>query len=275
LPGDPLCDADAAQALLGELRRTMAAIQNQLNGTPIDSIVLCGSGSTQSTLAQAIQAALDKPTELFSPFAGLTLGGELARQLPENAGRYAPLLGMLVDEADKSGHAIDFLHPRRRPEPPNRRRQYLIAGGVAAVLIFAYLAMSWWSNRELASQIRGLKARSKAISQKLVTAEKTARGVEDLVRWNEGEVVWLEQIRTLCEKLPPATEVMLTQIEMRSTETQGAEIKLDGLAREPGSIDALESRLGRVKPRQRSLDPSQPRYPWRFGSSLLLGEEKK
>ncbi|MBU1155951.1 MAG: 30S ribosomal protein S13, partial [Proteobacteria bacterium] len=50
--------------------------------------------------------------------------GDLRRSLPENADRFAPLLGALWDELEGTPHALDFLNPRHRPKPPSRRNTY-------------------------------------------------------------------------------------------------------------------------------------------------------
>ncbi len=115
LPGDPLTDADAGQALLAEFRRTMAAVQNQLGGRKVEEIVLCGVGPQHDALAATIDSRLAIPATVFDPFGGLKLAEELQKSLPERPGRFAPLLGMLLDELGHQPHGVDFLHPRERP----------------------------------------------------------------------------------------------------------------------------------------------------------------
>ncbi len=118
LGGDP----PQPQVLMGEVRRTMAAVQNQLGGRKVDSIVLCGRGAQQAELAQRIEKELAVPTELFDPFKGLNLGEELRFAPPEHPGRFAPLLGLLLAELEHTPHAVDFLHPaaaRNRPASGN------------------------------------------------------------------------------------------------------------------------------------------------------------
>ena len=101
----------------------MAAVQNQLGGRKVESIVLCGRTAVHAELARAIETELGMPAELFDPFAGLELAPALQDSPPEHPGRFAPLLGMLLAELSQTGHAIDFLHPRRRAESPSRRRK--------------------------------------------------------------------------------------------------------------------------------------------------------
>ena len=67
---------------------------------------------------------------------------------PEHAGRFAPLLGLLVDEVAESPHGIDFLHPRRRPAPPNATRRNVLIGATVAA------AVGYRSRREMSGQKR-------------------------------------------------------------------------------------------------------------------------
>jgi len=279
LPGDPLAATDAAAMLLGEIRRTMAAVQNQLGGRAVESIVLCGTGDMQAALARAIEQATAVPTELFDPFAGLEIGGELRRDFPDRPWRFAPLLGILLDELDETPQAIDFLHPRRRPAPPDRRKQYLAAGVAAAVLVLGYLGYNWWQAGQLRSQIAELAQRSRLLEQPAVQADKTAQVAAELNKWADDEVIWLDEIRELCEDLPPAQDIMLLQLTLGGTGAHGGEIKLEGVARSPESIDKLEAGLRdaahRVEGKGRSLDTQHKNYPWRFTSLIYVEPDQR
>ena len=110
-------------ALLAEIRLTMAAVQSQLAGRKVEAIVLCGQDEIHADLARSVEAELAMPVKLFDPFGGFERGPAL-RGLPlEHPGRFAPLLGMCQAELRQEGHAVDFLHPRRRAEAPSKRRR--------------------------------------------------------------------------------------------------------------------------------------------------------
>ena len=113
LPADPLVDEPTRQALLAEIRRTVAAAQNQLGGRRVASIALCGSGEKHTALADFLAEKFGTPTRLFDPFGGIRLAGALKKELPDHPGRFAPLLGALLDELDQTPHAIDFSIPAR------------------------------------------------------------------------------------------------------------------------------------------------------------------
>ena len=200
LGADP-CDW---QALLGEIRRTMAAVQNQLGGRKVESVVLCGQGTPYTELARRIKDELGSPAELFDPFEGLEVGGTLRDAPPEHPGRFASLLGMLTAELEQTGHAIDFLHPRRRPAPPSRRRIAIAAGAAVAALLLAWFAYARIDHFLLVRELARLKAEAESLKDATDKADKIRAVSADLARWVDHDVVWLDQFRDLSEDFVPA-----------------------------------------------------------------------
>ena len=280
LPGDPLCETEAAQALLTEIRRTMAAAQNVLGGRAVESIALCGSGPAQAALAQTMCDSLPVPTETFDPLAACAIAPQLRAELPDRPGRFAPLLGMLLDEADRTRHAIDFLHPRQRPPPPDRRKQLVIGALAVAVLLAIVFVSQAWAKSRLQQEIDTLQEESDTLDRQVTKAEKLKQEVGEIANWTAGEIIWLDELRQLCLDFPPAADAMLTQLSMGGVSGgHGGELKLEGLAKTAASIDALEQGLRdkahHVEGKGRSLDNSQKTYSWRFISSLFVDAEKR
>ena len=91
------------RAVVMEIRRTIAAMQNRLHGRRVEEVHLCGDGPHQATLGERIESELDLPTKLFDPFTSFEGASAIERKLPEHRGRFAPLLGMLADAAAASG----------------------------------------------------------------------------------------------------------------------------------------------------------------------------
>ena len=154
-----------SRALLGEVRRTIGAVQAQESGRPIEQIIICGSATEHPLLAKSLSEALSLDVVLFDPFHVVQVTKPLQDQLPSDSGRYAPLIGMLADEAAGVRPAIDFLNPRKRPTPPsNRRRSVTIAAsllGVAGVVACAV----WAGLRHLDNQIAELKTQAAALDK--------------------------------------------------------------------------------------------------------------
>jgi Tfp pilus assembly PilM family ATPase len=214
LSGDVLTSPGGHASLLGEIRRTVAAARNQLGGLTVEAIYLCGQGAAYTTLAAQIESGTSIPTHLFDPFAGLKLSSSLKRALPANTGCFAPVLGMLVDEAQQKRHAIDFLHPRKRPPPPDRRRGLLWAA-VAATVVFAagYL---WLQGAlgDLDEEIDLLALKAKNLDKGVAKAKELELAEREVAAWAAGDVNWLDELDELAADLPSGREVLLSRLTM-------------------------------------------------------------
>ena len=259
--GDPLGDPDQRPALLAEIRRTIAAAENQLGGQRIEAVALCGSDEQHAAMAQWIEKQLGTPTNVFDPFAGLNLGRTLRGSLPEQPGRFAPLLGMVVAELEGTGHAIDFLHPRHRPEPPTRRMKWVFAGAAAVLLVASFFGYRGWDRYDLNRQIAKLEKESKELAPKVTQTEKDVAAVTAIEKWTATDVAWLDQLHKLSEDFRPAKEVMLLDLTLDSY-TPGGRMTLDGLAAGADSITAMEEDL-----RKKAVQRKESRRVVETGSS--------
>jgi Tfp pilus assembly PilM family ATPase len=267
LPGNPLRQEEAASDLLLQIRRTMAAVANQLEGRRVGAIVLCGAGTEYETLAHLLDRQLEIPTELFDPLEGLELGEQLAGSLPEEPGRYAPLVGMLWDELEGISPAIDFLHPRRPPEPPSPRRKLALLAAAVFVAVMGFFGYQTYGKYTLSSQVDQLRRQSQALDTAIKQAEQQQKMYVEIARWKDTDVHWLEELRRLSEQFPPARQVMVSQILMGPGRGGGI-LQLTGLAASASDIDALVQRLQdaghSVVVTNRAEDPKQPQYRWQF-----------
>jgi len=274
IAGDP----PKTQTLVTEIRRTMAAAQNQLGGRRVESILLCGTGDEHAARAHDIGADLQTPTELFDPFASVELGHSLRRALPDHPGRFAPLLGMLSTEAEQAEHAIDFMHPRRGPKPVSRRRWFAVAAVAVAVVVLAFLVYRRLERSDLASEIEALDAQisgREGLEEKTRSAQKAVAEIE---RWAAGDVVWLDQLAELSSKALPAREAMLTEMTLNSVPAGGGKISFKGLAKDASTIDAIEQRMRdanhAVESGGSSEDNSQRHYSWWFSTQVTVEPEE-
>lgn len=281
-----------AQSLIREIRRTMAAAQNQLGGRGVQRIVLCGQEEappgeepdasstaerhTRYEVKSQIEEALSLPVEWINPLDGFELGDELLRRRPGRPGRFAPLCGMVLDEADSSSHAIDFLHPRRRAAPPSPKRRAAIWGGIAAAVAIAIGGMIWIKLAMLDSQIAGLKTQSRDLDKPLESARKLKSKVDAIDEFAASEVAWIDEMRHLSRSLPPAEKVMLTRLAVRTT--PAPQIVLDGVARAPDDVQALEKALrdARHKVHGEGVreDPKRSSYRWAFSETIRISPEE-
>jgi len=278
LRGDPLTSPAAAEVLASETRRTIMASQNQLGVREVDSIVLCGAGPEHTALAESLREQLPVPLELFDPFEGLRLEGDLRRALPDRPNRFAPLLGMLRDELEGTPHALDFANPRRRPEPPSRRNTFTAAGLAAALVVLLLLGYGWLQGRWLEADVAELTGKSKDLDARVERATKVNEAVDAIEAWRDRDVVWLDELRWLSDNLPEAEDAMITQLTLSVVSGRG-EIVVDGQAKSPEATTRLDRRLQDASHRlyadTKRRDESKSPYPVQFKNSLLLGSEEK
>jgi len=279
LHGDPLTSADASEALVSEIRRTVVAAQNQLRGPRVESILLCGAGPGHKRLEESIGDQLPVPLELFDPFGAARVEGDLRRSLPENADRFAPLLGALWDELEGTPHALDFLNPRRRPRPPSRRNTYSASALGVAVVVLLLLGLGWLQGYLLQTKINQLAKESSDLDEPVERAEELQRAVDEIEGWTSTatDIVWLDELRWLSEKFPKAEEAMLTQLTLSISSGRG-EMTLDGQARSVDAVTKLDDALQgdshryshRLAGKTKEEDESKKPYPVKFRSVLSL-----
>ena len=195
---------DPLRILLPEIRRTIAAVHNRFTGRHVEEIFLCGEPAQQGNLAREIGRELDIATEVFNPLSACTLSAELRRSMPEQPGRYAPLIGMLLDDAAPGIETIDFLNPRRKPVAPSRRREYTIAGVAAALVTLVLGGWVWFSLGNLDQKIDELNDQVAEQKHPLKEASELVDKAADIDKWLAGDVSWLDQLAFLCGKIARA-----------------------------------------------------------------------
>jgi len=266
---------DNVRPLVGELRRTMAAAVNQLGGKQVEALYFCGSAAQHGAVAERLGTELGLPVRVFEPFGQVALGRGMRSELPENAERYAALLGMLVDEAEGRKPGIDFLHPRQKPEAPSRRRPAILAGATAGLVAASIAGMIWFSLHNKDAEIASLQAQLKAAEPAVAKSNELIAKADAIDAWQGSEVVWLDELRELSLDLPSAEDVMFTKLLMKKAAAGDyGEIAMEGLARVPSVVPSLEQTLRDdhhdVNGSRGSSDDKQSRYKWSFKPVLIV-----
>ncbi|MFM8252789.1 MAG: type IV pilus biogenesis protein PilM [Planctomycetota bacterium] len=265
---------ELARAMFGEIRRTIAAASNQLGGRKVDRVVLCGSDEVFTSLQNQITQQTKLPCEIYDPFAGLELSAELSAQLPARSGRFAPLLGMVTDEAAGLRRGIDFLHPRKRPEPPSRRRQYALAAGAAAAVALGITYLIWSNLAALDSEISLLKTESTKIDTQLKKLEKPQRESGEVDEFVAGDVIWLDELCKVSLDFLPPDKAIVSKLSGQVAQNGGGNLTLEGRVADSTDIEELESRLRdeahRVVGTGSQYDNREGQYPWTFKETLVI-----
>jgi Tfp pilus assembly PilM family ATPase len=272
---------DPMRILLPEIRRTIAAVHNRFTGRHVEEIFLCGEPSQQGNLARDIGRELEIPAEVFNPLSSCTLAPELRRQMPDQPGRFAPLIGMLLDETSPGIGTIDFLNPRRKPEAPSRRREYTIAAAAAALLLLVGGGWMWFALGGLDDKIDELTDKTSEQSRPVKEANEFVEKAAKIDNWLGGDISWLDQLAYLSDKSPGAEDLMLTRFSTPNDFVQhSSSIHLEGIAKtfDVGTklLNDLADAQHKPKQKQANLEQikkpndQQKKYPWVFKTDVDL-----
>jgi Tfp pilus assembly PilM family ATPase len=267
-----------ARSLVGEARRTVAAAQAQMGGQRIEQVIICGRPDEHPILVQSLTEALALDVVVFDPFQAVSLARALEQQLPPDSGRYAPLLGMLADDAAGVRHAIDFLNPRRRPVArSNRRRTVIIASTAAGVAGLMALAI-WGGLKRLDNQIAQLQEHSAALGKEVAEAEKLVAKANAIKEFTDTDVTWLDEIREVARRIPDADHLLLREVHFTTDLKRGAIMTLKGNVKSSDVIAQLEDSLrygaNVVTGRKGTIDRNQREYPYNADTSIALAPDK-
>jgi hypothetical protein len=246
----------------------VAAVQNQLGGESVDAIYICSEQGDEDEWAGQLSDELDRPTYVFPPFSGLRLGVELSRKLPDHAARFAPLLGMLLDEADGSHRTIDFLHPREQPKARDHRRTIAIAASVLALLLLVLAGKVWFGLSDLNRQITATRIEVDEIQSENQTQTAARDQAAEIEKWLATDVTWLDKLHLLSDRFPASQDAMVTKLVFRQHRSAGGVIDLEGVVRDWDVMDVIESLIPQVEAQGSSDDDTHDQYPQRFSALI-------
>ncbi len=283
---DPSQPEARQRALLGEIRRTMAAVRQQTTDRQVGQVIICGTESPTDD-SGSLANELEVPVAMFDPVAHAPAGLTAKGVSRESLGRFAAALGMALGEADRRPPIVDFANVRRKIEA--RRFSRVHAQAVAVVgLLACWAGIHLWRQfsepaRELAElQTRIHDAQSQAEMYKGVTTQAVA-----VDRWLATDVNWLDELDEFAHRVRPqplsakdfpvANDAVITQLTLQrppGTDAVGGKMDIQAVAKSPAAVAALEQRLrdGKrtVSTGTGKLEKGFPGYDWSFGLDVRV-----
>jgi Tfp pilus assembly PilM family ATPase len=262
-----------ARTLLAEGRRTMIAAQNQLGGRRVEEIILFGDGQHHASLKQFLEKELSLTVRLVDPFERVEWGDAHSRR-PEYPGTFAPLLGMLLDEAASLPPVIDFLHTHKKPPPPDQRRIYAYIGAAAAAVILLGLGTMQWQIWSLDAEISTLRTTRNKQEKAAKESVKPIKDAESLDLFAAGDINWLDEMSRLADKLPPPEAAQINEFTAQTLPKGGGQIKFVGYVDTSDRVGQLEDHLGdkqhKVTGRGTAEDPNRQALPWSLDETVTI-----
>ena len=265
--------------LAGEIRRTMVAAQNQLGGDQVQQVILFGSGEEHQVACKELQERLEMTVTGIDPFQGLQLGKELKKGLPDDSGRFAATLGLLVNQSDPSADLLDFLNPRKIEEPKSKRPMAIAAlCSLAAVLLLGGGGF-WWYLYSMDQQILTLQQDSQNLRKNVESAQSRIDDYEGVNRWLQEETNWLEQMKQISSTLPPPDKTKIREFRGYISSSGNGTMILEGVVDNQSSISSIERKLQeegyRVRGEGGVNEQQDEEYPWRFRETITVEKPGK
>ena len=257
--------------LADEIERTLTIGVDENESVPIQHIVMFGDGANPELL-RYLQG--DLTVRYLNPFTlpNVSVSKDIAD--PE---KFAPLIGSLLVQTQKTKPVIDFLHPKEAPKPPNYFRPTL-----AALLLLGMICLGlfYW-NMTVINKMQADRDAIKEEHAKVAAELQTQMPGWNVLRrtqiWESQNVVWLDVLKDLSEVLPSDTDLVVAQMTLttgvpNNPRTTGS-IALTGMVRDPAVLMKLQSDLqssGRylVQHQSPSQNPAGGGYPWLFRTTI-------
>jgi hypothetical protein len=264
------------RALLGEIRRTMAAVRQQLADRKVEQVVVCGNDTPIDP--DRLSAELEIAATVFDPSAHAPAGFSSQALPPESISRFAAVLGMALSEADRRPPIVDFANVRRRPEAKRFTRVHALAAAAAAIAMLWAGVYMWQQLAKPGRELAELEARIADLSSQSEMYNEVSAQAAAVEQWLSTDVDWLDELEQFARRarpeplsskeFPVADDVVVTQLTMLRPPGVGAvggRIDLQAKARSDAAVRDLEQRLRdeshRVMPGGVQQDNTIPGYP--------------
>lgn len=262
------------KALIGEIKRTIVAAANQLGGRRVEQLIIFGDARKFPELQAVARNDLQVELQVLDPFTLVEVSDSLKRTPPSTPGAFAPLLGLLTDEAAGRAHTIDFLNPRKRPAPVNHNRTYAIIGGSLAAAVLVLIVLGWWHIRSLDAQIRVQSALLEDTKKKALQGNPIVKKAQELDKFTAADVNWLDELERLSTKFPSAEDARAEDLVATAKPTGGGSLVVQGLAADPNTINEMESAF---RDKDRTIvgsgskeDPKAKGLTWRYREEIVV-----
>jgi hypothetical protein len=263
------------KALIGEIKRTIVAAANQLGGRRVEQLIIFGDARKFPELQAVAKNDLQIELQVLDPFTLVEVSESLQRTPPATPGAFAPLLGLLTDEAAGRAHTIDFLNPRKRPAPVNHNRTYAIAGGSLAAAVLVLIVLGWWNVRSLDAELRVQSAILQDTKKKALQGKPIVKKAQEIDKFTAADVNWLEELERLSTKFPPADDARADDLVATAKQnTGGGSLVVQGLAKDTDTINEMELAL---RDKDRTVvgagskeDPKAKGLTWRYREEIVV-----
>lgn len=240
-----------AEKVAVEAKRTWMSYRVTPDSAEIESTMVMGADECAALVARRCQESLEFPAE-HAAFPSMVVAPD--SMAARDRGAVVPLLGLIAEPA-LGRPTLDFANPRKAPDVGAAKRQRLLLGSLAAILLmggaYTYSRFDLQRRQEALDE---LNAQWGEQSTKYAEFVRLNAKLAHLNEWQQARVDWLSHLGLLTEELPDTKRAILDAISGRG-EQKVAYLKTGGRkSYAPSgwshSVQAVFSLEGKVKRRE-------------------------
>jgi hypothetical protein len=276
-PGQP---EGRQRALLGEIRRTMAAVRQQSADQQVGNVIVCGVGQL-ATSAATLSSELDIPVTAFDPAEHAPAGLSAKGVAPESLGRFSAVLGMALNDADRRPPIVDFANVRRKATARRFTRVHALAAAAGVVMLLWFGAYLWKQLSDPAQKVAKIQSDIRDIQAQTAMYKKVTEQSAAVDHWLATDVNWLDELNDFAKRVRPqplaskefpvsedSVITELTLLRPNGTNPTGGRMDVQAVAKSAAAVGSLEKRLRdaqhKVSTGGGKMEKSFPGYDWSF-----------
>lgn len=238
--------------IAGEVRRSLMACTTEPINPVTPKIIVWGSHDVNASDVNELQRALSCNVETLDPCTLVNFDKHVRQDEFQrlNTGRFASLFGLLLAHTGMSYSGsqhpllMDFKNPRKTTEKRKSYKRPITCGllGLSAASVLSFL--SWSSLKERAELVNRRESELKSLEADVKKAEQSITRTELVDQFLDGNVIWLEQLRRLAGKMPPADQVIVKTISAKSNVAAGGgQLIIHAAAKSPDVVHEMEASI--------------------------------
>ena len=260
---------DFCARLIAELKRTRVAVRNEIQGTDVDEIILCGSGTMFESLARQLGKGLELPVRLFDPLKGLTVKTEAANE------QYAALLGAIQQVAQREPLHIDFCNPKKRAEDTSKRNLFTSIAATVFLIVVCLFGYTFYSRTVLKNEVDDLRNQLNELTVATKTVTDQKKQLDEIEKWLSNSVNWFEQLEWLSRTALSSQNMMIRGLDLSAT--GGGTIRFEALLRDQSLVASMEEGFRdqghAVQTGQQAQESGNPLYNFKSSVTIRLSKD--
>jgi hypothetical protein len=282
------------RAMVGEIRRTVAAARQQMVDQQVEQVVLCCSHSS-ADLANNLAEELGTSVTILDPVASAPAGLASHGVAAESLARFAAVLGMALAEAERRPPIVDFINFRRRREAQRFTRTHAIGAAAAAIAVLGIGGNLWLKSWRAASELAAVQNEIQIAQESQKQYEKIVATADAVEKWLVTDVNWLDELEQTARRVRPKTfsdkdfpvnnDVVITQLLLSrppGNDAVGGRMNIQAVAKNRAAVFELTKRLRAAEEKGEGRlvegdggqqDTSVPGYNWAFNVDVHVTPE--